>query len=90
MQAMDRDYWRLWSLDEIVADNDLPADAGVLFSDYCMDCYGLRLKCIDDMVSEAWADGFDARPPIRVAASLAEFLNTYMENPHAVLDFPAR
>ncbi|CUI07907.1 hypothetical protein [Massilia antarctica] len=88
MWQMDGEYWRLWSLDEIIVANDASSDAGILFSDYCMDCYHFRLKYIDEMVSEVWYEGYDDGPAVRVAASLSDFLDRYMRNPDAVLHAP--
>ncbi|MDQ1923897.1 hypothetical protein [Massilia pseudoviolaceinigra] len=90
MWEMDSEYWRLWSLDEIIEANDAPSDAGILFSDYCIDCYHFRLKYVDETVSEVWYEGYDGGPPVRVAASLSDFLDLYMRNPDAVLNAPRR
>ena len=88
MSEMDNEYWKMWSLQEIVEANYVRSDAGILFSDYCMDCYQYRLKPIDAEVSEVWVEGFDFGPPVLVAGSLSEFFSAYQSNPDLVLNAP--
>jgi len=88
MSEMDNEYWRLWSLQEITKANVKSTDAGVLFSDYCLDCYQYRLKPVSDSISEVWVEGFDYGPPVRIAESLEEFFASYIKNPDAVLNAP--
>ena len=90
MQEMDKEYWRLWSLDEILEANRDASNSGVLFADYCLDCYQYRLRPVDKHQSEVWVEGFDDGPPVRIARSLAEFFGTYVRDPDAVLNVPAR
>lgn len=89
MSEMDNEYWKMWSLQEIVEANQVQSAAGVLFSDYCMDCYQYRLKPIDQYVSEVWVEGFDYGPPVRIARSLTEFFDAYLSLPNSVLNAPA-
>jgi hypothetical protein len=90
MAEMDHEYWRLWSLQEIKEANVDSTAAGVLFSDYLIDCYQFRLKQVDDAVSEVWVEGFDDGPPVRIARSLEEFFASYIANPDAALNAPSR
>jgi hypothetical protein len=88
MSEMDNEYWKMWSLQEISEANRVHSNAGVLFSDYCMDCYQYRLKPIDELVSEVWVEGFDFGPPVLIASSLSEFFEAYISNPDSVLNAP--
>jgi len=90
MPEMNRDYWRIWSLQEIAgAGHDL-TESGAIFSDYLLDCYRFRLKPVSESVSEIWIDGFDDGPPVRVAKSLADFIERYVISPDSVLSAPPR
>ncbi len=88
MSEMDNEYWKMWSLQEIIEANQVQSNHGILFSDYCMDCYQYRLNPISAQVSEVWVEGFDYGPPVLIASSLADFFDAYISNPDSVLNAP--
>jgi len=90
MQEMDNEYWRLWSLAEILDANREGTLSGVPFADSCLDCYRFVLRTVDEQQSEVWIEGFDFGPPVRIAKSLAEFFGNYVTDPDAVLNPPSR
>lgn len=44
MAYMDDEYWRLWSLDEIIEENVKRSNVGVQFSDYMMSCWHFTVR----------------------------------------------
>lgn len=88
MDNMDAEYFRLWSLDEIITENAGRSDAGVQFSDYMMSCWHFAVKAVDDTRSEVYIKNFDGcKGPLLVASSLAEFFDICASaNPSRVLD----
>jgi hypothetical protein len=89
MVEMNNEHLRIWSLKEVEDSNLEPCDKGILFADYCLDCYQYRLKFANQEISEVWFDDF-SDPPIRIANSLQEFFERYLVNPDFVLNAPAR
>jgi hypothetical protein len=88
MQEMDREYWRLWSLSEIQAENAAGVSTGILFSDYLINCWSYRLLPNENDTSAVVADYFDHSQCIRVANSLEEFFSMYAQDPYQVLERP--
>jgi len=88
MREMDREYWRLWSLLEVQAENAHGSDVGILFSDYLINCWSYRLVPNSDDTSSVVADYFDFKQCIPVANTLEEFFRMYAENPYRVLEGP--
>lgn len=86
MEEMDKEYWRLWPLVEVRAENTEHSPFGVLFSDYLMNCCCYRLKPNSADTSSVLVDYFDGREPIVVAHTLGEFLEAYAVNPTLLLD----
>ncbi|MES2609350.1 MAG: hypothetical protein V4679_03865 [Pseudomonadota bacterium] len=87
MATMDGEFWRLWSLDEIARENQAPpSEWGVQFADFLTHSHVFRLRTTADGHSEVLADTLDdTAPPVRVAASLAEFFALYRQRPDQVL-----
>lgn len=87
MATMDGAFWRMWSLDEIVRENQgPPSEWGVLFSDFLIHSHVFRLRTAADGRSEVFSDSLSAdHPPVRVAASLNEFFALYRSDPDQVL-----
>lgn len=86
MKMMDNEYWRLWGLSEIEAENLETSEYGILFSDYCINCWSYRLKRIDSETSAVYVDYSDEKPPYLVATSLTQFLDKYVLDARALLE----
>ncbi len=89
MSEMDNEYWKMCSLQEIKDAKREHPQAGVLFANYCMDCYRYRLKPVDELTSSVWIAGFDYGPPVLIASSLAASFDAYILIPDLVLKAPA-
>jgi hypothetical protein len=90
MSQMDNEYWRMWSLEEISATNQQTSEAGLLFADYCLDCYQYRFKPISASAAEVWVEGFDSGPPVRISCDLSDFFEAYITKPDSILNAPTR
>lgn len=77
MAEMDSEYWRLWSLEEVAAENTRRLEEGVQFSDYMINCWTYRLKPVDAAASAVRVDVGDRDGPASVASTLNEFLAEY-------------
>ena len=86
MHDLDRDYWRLWSLDEIRTENSEPSSFGVQFSDYMIDCWRYRLRPNSNDTSSVLVDYFDGAEPSVIAESVAEFFDLYAAEPMRLLN----
>jgi hypothetical protein len=86
MRMMDNEYWRLWPLSEIVERFAEANEYGVLFSDYCLDCWAYRIKPRDSTTTAVYVDHFDGKPPSMVAESLTQFFDLYVANARNLLD----
>ena len=84
---MDGEFWRLWSLDEVRrANQGPPSEWGVQFADFLTHSQVFRLRTTADGHSEVLADTRrESAPPVRVAATLAEFFALYRQRPDQVL-----
>lgn len=79
----DNHLWSLWPLSRIAAEH---AEANyarpyTLFSDYCIRSYLYCFRYLNSEVSSVSIDYFDGKEPIVVAASVAEFFETYCSEP---------
>jgi hypothetical protein len=88
MDVMDNEYWRLWPLSEIEERRAEASEYGILFSDYCMDCWAYRFKSNGTDSSAVYVDYFDGKAPNLVAESLDQFFSLYVENARELLDGP--
>jgi hypothetical protein len=88
MHEMDKEYWRLWSLADILIENTAGNARGFLFSDYLINCWSYRLIPNPNDTCSVVADYFDDRQCIHIAGSLNEFFGLYAENPFQVLEGP--
>ena len=88
MEQMDREYWRLWPLTELVSENSDQSQQGVLFSDYLANCWSYRLVPNPNDTSSVFVDYFDAKKPIQVASSIDEFFRKYAIDPFSLLEGP--
>lgn len=86
MERMDKEYWRLWPLQEIKSENADPSRSGILFSDYLMSCWCYRLRPNTDDTSAVLVDYFDEKEPAVVANTLEQFLEAYALNATLLLD----
>lgn len=76
MNVPDDVLWRLWPLDEVVAQP--PSAQGVLFSDYLISCWEYRLLPVSAAHSAVYVDSHDGQPPRQVAPSLDAFFARYI------------
>jgi hypothetical protein len=86
MEEMDKEYWRMWPLQDIESENSEPSRSGVLFSDYLMGCWCYRLRPNADDTSAVLVDYFDEKEPTIVANTLEQFLEAYAVNATLLLD----
>ncbi len=86
MEMMDNEYWRLWPLSEIEARSSEISEYGVLFSDYCLDCWAYRIKPNDAGSSAVYVENFDGKTPTMVAENLSQFFDMYVANARELLD----
>jgi hypothetical protein len=86
MENMDGEYWTLWDLNRVEADNSEKSDFGLLFSDYLMDCWQYRIKANDNDTSAVYLDRNDNSEPLLIAKSLLEFFQRYIEDATNLLD----
>lgn len=84
MAQMDNEYWRVWPLDEVTAQQR--SEHGVVFSDYLISCWEYRLKPVSALHSAVYVDYFDGTEPQLVADSLTSFLEQYAIDARRLLD----
>ncbi len=80
MENMTNDYWRHWSMAEILSENHEASEFGVLFADYLISSWCYRVKAKPDNTSAVYVDHFDGKAPILVANSLEEFFDQYLKS----------
>jgi len=91
MEGLDEEYFRLWSLKEIVVDNSGPKDLSsaktyrVLFADYLVDSWGYRVAPLSDHGSSVSIDYFSSnqKPKLR-AKTLLTFFELMLSDPDEV------
>jgi hypothetical protein len=86
MGEMDKEFWRLWTLDEIKSENTEHSPNGVLFSDYLVASWCFRLKANSDGTSAVLVDYFDGSDPVVVANTLSEFFRLYSTDATRLVD----
>jgi hypothetical protein len=82
MDAWDNALWMLWPLDRVA--EQAPSSEGVLFSDYCLDCWQYRLRPISAEESAVYVD-CDGKPPRLVAFTLKDFFENYLADADALM-----
>ena len=80
MENMTNDYWRHWSMDEILSENREASEFGVLFADYLISSWCYRVKARPDNTSAVYVDHFNGGKPCLVANSLEEFFDQYLRS----------
>src|SRR5262245_7696741 len=85
MKEMDEDYWRLWTLEEVVERNKAPSPFGILFSDYLIDCWDYRLKPEANNRSSVYVELFDGQDSRKLSDGLEEFFVAYISDRDAIL-----
>jgi len=86
MGEMDKEFWRLWTLDEIRSENTEHSANGVLFSDYLIASWCFRLKATSDGTSAVLVDYFDGSDPVVVANTVGEFFRLYSTDATGLVD----
>jgi hypothetical protein len=80
MESMTNDYWRQWSMAEILSENQEASEFGVLFADYLISSWCYRLKAKPDNTSAVYIDHFDGKAPVLAASSLEDFFDQYLKS----------
>ena len=86
--CMDGEHFRLWSLDEIREQNssdkriDSAKKFGVLFGDYCVDCWCYRINSKGEVLVDYFVK--DREPKLR-SKSLTEFFKLMEKSPDEAL-----
>jgi len=83
MDAWDNALWMLWPLDRVA--EQPPSSEGVLFSDYCLDCWQYRLRPLSAAQSAVYVDCGDGKPPVLVVPTLADFWRRYLVDAEALM-----
>ena len=78
--AMDDEGLTLWPLDYLVAENLSRARPQILFMDFLIDSYFYGFQYEDAETSSVYADYYDGEPARRVAESLREFIEIYLND----------
>ncbi|ROZ61458.1 hypothetical protein [Ramlibacter sp. WS9] len=86
MEQMDDTMWRLWPLDEVVRENAVVGEWGILFGDYLISSWCYRLRPVSADVSAVYLDYFNGAEPFEVAPTLEKFMETLWRNPDEVLE----
>lgn len=86
MAHMDKELWRLWTLDEIKSENAQRSPDGGLFSDYLIASWCFRLKANSDGTGAVLLDRFDGAGPVVVAGALEEFFRLYWVDAGGLVD----
>jgi hypothetical protein len=86
--CMDDEYFRLWSLNEILEENSSEDSLtkakqyGVLFADHCISCWCYRINSRGEVFVDYFTE--EKEPEIR-AESLTEFFELKEKSPDAIL-----
>jgi hypothetical protein len=83
--GLDHEGWRIWSLDEVKAENAEKSAVGVYFSDYLVDCWRYLLVSRGTF-SAVFRDNFDGMPPYQISPSLEKFFAEYLHDPVSALE----
>lgn len=86
MEVPDDNEWRLFSLEEVAAENADGHPYGAVFADYLLACSLFRIRPATAEVSEVYVDHGDELPPMLVATSLEAFLQALAIDPMSVLE----
>ena len=86
MEQMDNSYWRLWPLAEVVRENSIDDEKGILFGDYLISSWCYRLRPRNGECSAVYLDYFSEEAPIQVAPSMKMFIERLWRNPDEVLE----
>jgi hypothetical protein len=86
--CMDDEHFRLWSLKEIQEENSTDSEIeitkkfGVLFGDYCINCWCYRVNTKGEVYIDYFADN---KEPILRSSSLVEFFQLMEKDPDEAL-----
>ena len=87
--CMDDEYFRLWSLEEIMKDNNNVDEIartlkyGVMFADYCVNCWCYRINKNGEVLIDYFIEG---KEPILRSNSLLDFFHLMLKDPDKALD----
>lgn len=81
---MDGLCFSLWPLDRMTAENQRHQDAGVLFADFLIDSHVYLFRYENAEASSVHAEYGDGRGPQRVASSVSEFFELYLDSPEKI------
>jgi hypothetical protein len=86
--CMDKEYFRLWSLNEIDIENSSERELertmryGVLFADYCVSCWCFRINRKGEVLIDYFSDNVEPRVK---SSSITEFFKLMQECPDDAL-----
>lgn len=86
--CMDKEYFKLWSLEEIESENsserkfERSMKYGVLFGDYCVNCWCFRINKNGEVLIDHFVE--NEEPKIR-SSSISEFFRLMQQNPDEAL-----
>jgi hypothetical protein len=81
---MDSLCFSLWPLERVATENLKQPVAGVLFADFLIDSHLYLFRSEDSDRSSIHVEHFDGKGPQRVAGSLIEFFELYLDRPEKV------
>ena len=88
MWEMDSRLWRLWPLEDIVRGGVEQSNFGIVFGDYCLDCWWYRLHSVSAEVSAVYVDDGTEAGLQQVAASVNEFIEGLWRDADEMLHRP--
>lgn len=81
---MDSLCFSLWPLDRVATENQEQGLGGVLFADFLIDSHVYLFRYEEAEVSSVHVEYGDGKGPQRVAGSLGEFFQLYLNRPERV------
>ncbi|WP_221030687.1 hypothetical protein [Actomonas aquatica] len=73
------DQWAVWRLERVIAENVDRTAGDVFFADWCLSSHFHFLRQETAATSSVWVEGYESRGPRRVAESLTDFFERYLD-----------
>jgi hypothetical protein len=77
-------FWSLWPIERVAAENKTYQGDGVQFADFLIDSHRYLFRHKDANASSVYVDYYDGEEPTRVAGSLHEFFEHYLNDPEKI------
>jgi hypothetical protein len=81
---MDALCFNFWSLERMVVENRKHPNAGILFADFLIDSHGYLFRYDGAEASSVHIEYWDGKGPHRLASSVSEFFDLYLDNPDTI------